>query len=184
MRKLPDEFKKLKKIKEPFKRRLYFVAILTKYLKKEKIKPIIVGGNAVEFYTLGSYATGDIDIVISVPEMVINLLLQWNFKKIGRVWVNENLDIELDIVSDILSGDISKVSEVIIDDLKVYIEGIEDIIIDRLNAALWWKSDEDKKWAIFLLKLYKEKLDKKYLQEQAKKEGLIEFLKEIENEEI
>ncbi|HQP00277.1 MAG TPA: hypothetical protein PL042_06685 [Caldisericia bacterium] len=53
---------KLKKIKEPFKNRLFFVGILTEKSKDYNIKPILVGRNAVEFYTLGSYSTEDIDI--------------------------------------------------------------------------------------------------------------------------
>ncbi|MCM8821052.1 MAG: UbiD family decarboxylase, partial [Candidatus Omnitrophica bacterium] len=63
MTKLPKEFKRLSEIDNNFKQRLYFVGILTKYLKVKKIRPIVVGGHAVEFYTLGSYTTGDIDIV-------------------------------------------------------------------------------------------------------------------------
>lgn len=63
MENLQDEFKKLRRIDNDFKRRLYFAGILTKYPGKKKIMPVIVGGHAVEFYTLGSYTTGDIDIV-------------------------------------------------------------------------------------------------------------------------
>lgn len=182
MEKLPPEFKKLKRIKEPFKKRLYFVGILTKYLKKEKIKPIVVGGNAVEFYSLGSYATGDIDLVVPLPEKVEDLLEKWNFKKIGRLYVNEDFDIEVDIVSDVLYGDTERIYEVKIDELKVYIEGVEDIIIDRLNAAFGWNSEEDKKWAEYLYKLYEDNIDKKYLKKRCKEEGIINFLKEFKNE--
>jgi hypothetical protein len=61
MKKLPVEFKRLSQIENDFKRRLYFAGVLTKYLSKKKIRPVVVGGHAVEFYTLGSYTTGDID---------------------------------------------------------------------------------------------------------------------------
>jgi hypothetical protein len=45
------------------KRRLGVVAILTEALKKYAIRPVIVGGFAVELWTMGKYATLDIDLI-------------------------------------------------------------------------------------------------------------------------
>jgi len=185
MGKVPKEFKRLGTIENDFKRRLYFVGILTRYLIKKKIRPIVVGGHAVEFYTLGAYTTADIDIVSEGQEEIEGLLRLWRFSKIGRLWVNAKYDIEIDIVSSSLKNDdYSKISEVTIDDLKVYIIGIEDLIIDRLNAFVWWKSEEDGKWAKQLLKLHGKDIDETYLLERAKKEGVVEILEKIRDEEI
>ncbi|MCK9265470.1 DUF6036 family nucleotidyltransferase [bacterium] len=184
MNNLPKELKKLDTIENDFKRRLYFTGILTKYLPDD-IKPIIVGGHAVEFYTLGSYATGDIDIVTDGQTEIENLLKLWNFQKIGRLWICQQNNIEIDIVSSKLkNGDYSKISEIIVDNLKVYIIGIEDLIIDRLNASVWWKSEEDGKWAKQLLKLHKKEIDWKYLSQRAKKEEVTQELEKIKNEKI
>ena len=90
-----EEFKILEKIENPFKRRLYFAGILTKYLSFENIKPVIVGGHAVEFYTLGSYTTGDIDIISEGYEKIEKILKQWGFKKEGRLWILPEKDIEI-----------------------------------------------------------------------------------------
>lgn len=120
--KQPAEFKRLSKIENDFKRRLYFVGILTKYLNKKGIRPIVVGGHAVEFYTLGSYTTADIDIVSEGQREIENLLRDWAFKKVGRLWVNVEYDIEVDIVSSSLKqGDYSKISEVTVEELKVLV---------------------------------------------------------------
>ena len=40
-------------ISDPFKKKLFFIGYLTELLKKEQLKPVIVGGYAVEFYTAG-----------------------------------------------------------------------------------------------------------------------------------
>ena len=93
----PPEFKRLLKISPPFKQRLYFVAILTKYLKDKRIKPIVVGGNAVEFYTLGTYASADIDLVSPGYEIIDKLLKSWGFKKLGRHWLLPEIDLEVEI---------------------------------------------------------------------------------------
>jgi len=185
MKKLPPEFKKLEKIENPFKKRLYFVGILTKYLEKEEIKPIVVGGHAVEFYTLGSYTTGDIDLVCEASEEIEKLLKNWGFEKVCRIWVSKELDIEVDIVSSSLKNcDISKISEVEIDGLKVYIIGIEDLIIDRLNAYVWWESEEDGKWAEQIAKLHWEDIDKKYIEKRAREEKILKAWEKIKNEKI
>jgi hypothetical protein len=178
--KLPVEFKKLVRIENDFKRRLYFTGILTKCLNKEKIRPVVVGGHAVEFYTLGSYTTADIDIVSEGQREIENLLKSWGFKRIDRLWVNVKYDIEVDIVSSTLKGsDYSRISEVTVEDLKVYIIGIEDLIIDRLNAFVWWKSDEDGRWAEQLIKLHRKDIDKRYLIKKAKEAGVVDALERI-----
>jgi len=185
MGKLPKEFNKLGKIENDFKRRLYFAGILTKYLAEKKIRPVVVGGHAVEFYTLGSYTTGDIDIVSEGQREIENLLFAWGFKKVDRLWIETQNGIEIDIVSSSLkSGDYSKISEITVDDMKVYIIGIEDLIIDRLNAFVWWKSEEDGKWAEQLMALHGKEIDKKYLLERANKEGVSEALEKMQDEKI
>ena len=185
MEKLPEEFKKLKKLENPFKKRLYFAGILTKYLKGKKIKPIVVGGHAVEFYTLGSYTTGDIDLVSEGYEEIKGLLENWGFKKIGRIWILPKMDIEVDVVASTLeSGDFSRVSEVDIEGLNVYLIGIEDLIIDRLNAFVWWKSEEDGRWARQIAKLHWKDIDKEYIEKRAKEEEILEVWERIKNEKV
>jgi hypothetical protein len=58
----------LSKEENLLKKSLKAVAILTELLKERGIKPILVGGRALEFYTLGGYATKDIDLVINGRE--------------------------------------------------------------------------------------------------------------------
>ena len=86
--------------------------------------------------------------------------------------------------SSLKNGDYSKISEITVDDMKVYIIGIEDLIIDRLNAFVWWKSEEDGKWAKQLMALHEKEIDKKYLLQRAKKEGVAEALEKIKDEKI
>lgn len=50
--------------KPKFEKMLQTTAILTKLFEQEKLKPIIVGGLAVEIYTRSEYTTSDIDIFL------------------------------------------------------------------------------------------------------------------------
>ena len=176
----PSEFKRLLKISPPFKQRLYFVGILTKYLKDKGIKPIVVGGNAVEFYTLGTYASSDIDLVSPGYATIDKLLKSWGFKKIGRHWLLLEIDLEVEIPASSLGEDEeSKILEVEVEGLKVYLIGIEDLIIDRLNAYVHWESIEDGEWAEQLIKVHFAKIDWSYLENHALKQETLKALKKI-----
>lgn len=174
----PEALEKVKTIENILEKRLYFVALLTKELKKKKIQPVLVGDNAVEFYTLGGYATADIDI-IAPSRPIDDVLSKWNFVKEGRYWINEELEIQIEAPSDELSGDWKKVTKVMIDNLEAFVIGIEDIIVDRLNAYVHWQSAEDKTWATELIDINKDKIDWQYLEATSRRGKTYEALKKI-----
>lgn len=180
-RKRTFDLARVKETKGPLAKRLLFVGMLTKALERKNVKPIIVGGNAVEFYTAGGYATGDIDLV-SPSEPLDEILTEWEFKKEGRHWLNEELDILVEAPTSTLAGDYEKLTEVEIEGLKVYLLGIEDIIIDRLNAFVHWKSQDDKFWAKELISLHQDEIDWSYLEKRADKEQTTKALGNIQKE--
>lgn len=169
---------RLRTIKSPLERRLYFVALLTKNLAEEGVRPILVGGNAVELYTTGGYSTADIDIVAPTSP-VDKVLKSWGFSREGRYWVNEELDIQIEAPSAMLAGDYGKVTRVKIEDLELFVIGIEDIIIDRLNAYTHWKSEEDRSWAKEMIDINGQRIDWQYLKNRSEDEGALKALEQI-----
>lgn len=173
--------KKAKKIAEPFKRRLYVLAVITKALENFNIKPVLIGGAAVEYYTFGGYATQDIDLAVENHEMLDEILIKLKFKKEGRYWYREDLDalIESPAGNLRLQGETAPLSEVRIDNLKCYIIGIEDIIIDRLNGYVHWKWKDDLRWAREIVKNHFLSINWRYLRKRAKEEKVTSALKEL-----
>lgn len=170
---------KLKTMPDNWQKRLFFAAILTKALAKEEIRPIVVGGHAVEFYTLGGYATGDLDIIVVDSEPLDKVLVAWGFQKEGRHWYSEEMDIAVESPASTLAGDAAKISEVEVEGLTVCIIGIEDIIIDRLNALVHWKSERDGEWAEEMLALHRYRIDLEYLTQKAREENTHKALQEM-----
>jgi len=181
--KMPTALQLVKETADPLTKRLLFIGLLNKELEPENIKPIIVGGNAVEFYTAGGYATYDID-VIAPSEPLDKVLKKWGFDKVGRHWISEELDIIIEAPSFALDKEeqCEKLYEVEIDNLKVYILGIEDLIIDRLNAYVHWKSQDDGIWAKELMVLHSEEIDWDYLEKRAGEEKVEAALAELKEE--
>lgn len=147
------------------KKVLKITAVITEALKSKNIKPILVGGRALEFYTLGGYATKDIDLVIRGREFAKEI-----FEKLGflrrpgeRHWYNEEIDLAVEVPDEYLAGSINKVITVEVDNMEAYIIGIEDLIIDRLLAAKFWNSIDDEDWAVRITALHFKKIDFDYL---------------------
>lgn len=169
---------KLHAAKSILERRLLFVALLTKELEPKGIRPILVGGNAVEFYTAGGYATAGIDLV-APTEPIDSVLISWGFKKDGRFWFDDALGIAVEAPGSALAGDLGHILAVDINDLTCYVIGIEDIVVDRLNAAVHWKSEDDRFWAKELLEIHQATIDWPYLERRSRAEGTEALLKRL-----
>lgn len=162
-------------------KKIAVIAVLTEVLSDLNVKPIIVGGQAVEFYTAGGYTTMDIDIICECSTAEIDKRLKpLDFKKIGKYWTIEDSDIAIEVPSGPLAGQREKVIEVEVENgFKAYIIGIEDIIIDRLNSFKYWNIEQDKEWLIGMIYVNFDDIDWEYLFKKAESEGTAEELRAI-----
>ncbi|MEN6642307.1 MAG: hypothetical protein ABFE08_07670 [Armatimonadia bacterium] len=177
MSELPLE--QLLAIQDPFERRLLFAALLQEALAARDERSAIVGGHAVEAYTLGDYTTGDVDLVVFSKSAAASILQAWGFSQQGRIYWNDELAVAIDLIGERLAGDWKRVVEMEVAGHRVIVIGPEDLIIDRLNACVHWKSQEHCDWAQQLVTRQREALDLPYLQKRATEEGLTERLEEI-----
>jgi len=58
----------------------------------------------------------------------------------------------------------------------VRVVGIEDLIIDRLSASRFWKSQRDSEQANVLFRSFRDQIDIQYLRVRAKKEKVDDIL--------
>ena len=139
-------------------------------------KPILVGGSAVEFYTLGTCKSIDIDLLAD-RESLIKVLEEMGFSKIGRHWFYTK-DIGIEIVGDSAEG--RRVNKIMHEGKLIHVVSIEDLIVDRLNACKHWKSQYDCEQAQVLFNVYSEKIDLDYLKKRMVEEDVeMELIKNI-----
>lgn len=182
MTEIGNIWQRLLTTQDSLKRRLLFIGWLTAELKAYGIEPILVGGNALQFYTLGAYATVDIDLVCPQPEQIDRLLQGKGFQQEGRHWYRPDIDIAVEIPATSLAGSYQRVETVMVEEFVVHVISKEDLIVDRLNACVHWRSKEDCRWAKELILLYQQELDWEYLEERTKAEATFEKLKELRQE--
>ncbi|MFZ3590567.1 hypothetical protein ACOI1C_15270 [Bacillus sp. DJP31] len=172
-----EELKKeLENIKDKpkFHKMIEFAALLTEYFGTKGIQPIVVGGLSVEIYTRNDYSTHDIDFVSDGWELFNELLTELGFTKTQREWYHADAELAVEVPSAHLEGSIDKVLELLLpNNRKLYVIGIEDIIIHRLEGIVgkrYPKDDEDYEWAYRMFLIHKhENIDMDYLISEAKR---------------
>lgn len=181
---IDDLLERLREVKSPLERKLFLTAMLTEALRDEGIRPIIVGGTAVEFYTLGGYSTLDLDLVCKGRERLDGFLQKLGFKRYGMHWYREDLDLAIEIPGSVLTGSEDRLTRIEIGGLAAYMIGIEDIIADRLNAYVHWKSEDDGRWAKRMMILHRDKIDWAYLEERSRGDKTHGAFKELRDEVV
>lgn len=160
---------KIKRTESPLKRQLLVAALITNLLEqKGKSAPIVIGGCALSYYTREVYFTADIDLAYADRDALDAVLKEIGFEKQGRYWVNDEMKMAVEAPASVLPNEDSPVEVVeIADSLSCRIIGIEDLIIDRLNACKYWKSEIDCEMLEIIIKRYAKELDWGYLEKKA-----------------
>jgi hypothetical protein len=176
-----DELKRtLAGVDEPLRRRLQFVALLSAAFAAHKwLPPVVVGGHAVEFYSAGGYTTADIDLA-SPSEPLDLVLSEWGFRRVGRHWLDDELALVVEApASQLGPGQRERATRVRVGEGEVLMLSVEDLIVDRLNACVHWRSEEDCEWAAVLIQTQGSRLDWAYLRGRANQEQVSQRLETL-----
>ena len=157
-------------------KKIFFMAWLGETLRGagSRALPILVGGSAVQLYTGGNYASVDMDIVLDDISTVIGILEANGFSKIGKQYYSKEYDLLVEFVSGPAPGKINRLKY---GEQFVLVTSLEEIIIDRLNAAKWWNVPKDLEWVRVMISSNNIiKLDIEYLRKRAAEEDIEDFL--------
>ena len=159
----------IQKTESPLKRQLLTVALISNLLQQRgKEGPIVIGGCALSYYSREVYHTADIDLAYADREVLDVVLKEIDFIKEGRYWINETMKMVIEVPASTLVGEDSSVEIVNFpEDLTCKIIGIEDLVIDRLNACKHWKSEIDCEMVELLISKYFYEMDWIYIEKKA-----------------
>jgi hypothetical protein len=166
-----------------FSKKIKIIAVLTSAIKENlNLTPVVVGGQAVEFYTGGGYATMDVDMVCETSTKKIGEILEkLGFYRDNKYWIldSNKLDLAVETPSGPLAGADDKLMELEIGQHTAYFIGIEDIIIDRLNAYVHWNEKWQEEWILGMMVTNYEDIDWEYLNKRAYQERVNDSLKRM-----
>jgi hypothetical protein len=177
--KTSPEYKELKQEKDLFKRRIFFIAFFAKTLQQNNVDAILVGGQAIDLYAAGTFATTDMDLVVSNKAVTEKLLNKFGFgKESNGLWFNRDLNIVIRVIADSYSGDIARVRKFRVKEYEIKVAAPEDLIANRLYSAKFWRSNIqlDLEEAVALLKIFSDSVDNAYLDALAKKNETEDYL--------
>ena len=179
--KTSPEYKDLKQEQDLFKRRIQFIAFLTEKLKEEGVDAILVGGEAIDLYTAGNFATSDIDLLVTNRAVTEKLLNKFGFgKEVNGLWFNKDLNIVIQVIPEPYSGDPARLRKFRIKDFELRVAAPEDLIANRLYSKKFRESNpqRDSEQAIALLKIFADSIDNTYLNKVAKRDNMEDVLAE------
>src|SRR5690554_5302165 len=102
----------LRSSKDDLYKKIAVISVITEALKEFSVTPVIVGGQAVEFYTSGGYSTLDIDILCELRISEINSVLKpLGFEREGKYWTYPDSNLAIEVPSGPLAGSWDKVTE-------------------------------------------------------------------------
>ena len=172
----PREFlSRLTREPNELRKKMLLLGYLSARLKRRRASVFLVGGQAVEVYTGGAFTTGDIDISTTDTRSTEALLSKLGFSKEGMVWVSTRLGLAVHLVAS-YPGRTLRTRIIEVDDYAVSVVGVEDLVVDRLAAAKFWKSERDAEQAKALLGVFRDSIDYKYLEQLAKGEMVFNLL--------
>ncbi len=146
MSKYKDLLRALCEEHDGYRRKIRFLRIVAQYFADNHLRmPVIVGGEAVEIYTQGAFTSLDIDIKSSLEGLVDCLEKELGFERMQHNFFNKNPLLAVEWQGAALEEGHeaeSRVRKLSIDGTIIGIIGLEDLIIDRLNAAKFSRHNE------------------------------------------
>jgi hypothetical protein len=159
----------------------YFGALLAREAGIDPDEMIVVGGSAIEIYTRGGCASGDIDIV-GPRRKLLPVLRSWGFEPGDmQMWSNKGWRISVDIRKELTlyNGSRERTRLITTPFGGVRIEGVEDAMVRRLVSAKHWKQPGDFGHALAVATAEKDNIDWGYAEQYARRELVEDLLTEL-----
>ena len=175
------EYREMKQEGDLFRRRIFFLGFLSSKLKEEGVDAILVGGEAIDLYTAGTFATSDIDLVVNNKGVTEKLLNKFEFARQGNdIWFNSDLNVILQVIDKDYSGDLKRLKKFRVKEYELRVAAPEDLIQNRLYSAKFWKSSarRDMEESVALLRIFEGTIDNSYLDRLAKENDIEDYLAE------
>ena len=164
-------------IEDETERLLEVAAIVSEAVAPLGIRPVVVGGLAVAYWTAGAYRTGDIDVVMPYLPEIEEQLAGLGFTRKGRFWILPDRVFLEAPGSTLATGEEAVEAELPTGGI-VRILSAEDMLVGRLHEFVATGHSDALGQALMLMEV--PELDRVRLERRTADEGLAEGLAALE----
>lgn len=165
---------------------LGLAAFLSSLFQRHDVELIVVGGAAVQYYTDAEYKTGDLDAVLrgDTKEIIEEVMSGLGFRRASlyRHFEHPAFPFVVEFPpSPVAVGSrvLSKFNLLKMGPYSVHVVRVEDILMDRIVAGVEWRDSPSLNQAKLIYLKNKDRLDRAYLTDFAKKEGYLKTLRQV-----
>jgi predicted nucleotidyltransferase len=120
-------------IEDETERMLGVVGVITEAVRDLGVRPVVVGGLAVQYWTQARYTTSDIDLLLPGRPEIDERLQALGLERRGRHWVLSGSELFIEAPGSAL-GPSERIEEVDLSDgTAVALLSLEDVLIYRLH---------------------------------------------------
>jgi predicted nucleotidyltransferase len=182
---LREHLQRAQQTAEKARRQIHFAAIVAEGLRRAGLQATLVGGAAVEFYTFGSYTTGDVDFVCSARgEEIAQALEGLGFvqEEDLRHWSHPQLPIPLEFPPGPaqIGSLFARAIQVQVEGLCLEMVALEDAILDRTIAAQEWRDAGCADQAVLMMIAHYDRIDWSLLHRRAAETGCLPTLQKLQ----
>lgn len=164
----------------PYQRVRLFAALLARQSGLGSEGLTVVGGSALEIYTLGDYASDDIDLLVEDRGSVERVLREWGFRRRGMYWRNPRFPVLVQLVGRFDSGSRERNQVVATSFGPVRLASIEDIVWKRVVEARAWNRPEALDEAMLAAQRYANRIDWRYVERKGRENGVADLIRDLE----
>ncbi len=188
---LSDKIQKLLHLavntQKKLERQLYVAAAISGSFEEKDIYAVLVGGTVVEYYTAGGYTTGDIDMVLPPLEKreIERVMQDLGFERFEdyRHWLHPRVPVPVEFPPGPLQIGhlpVQEVNEIDIEEIKLKILRVEDILLDRLIMTQEWKDLQAQAQSEMLMDAHYPEINWPYVHRKASQLGILKLLQKIQ----
>jgi predicted nucleotidyltransferase len=184
---LQDLIKKASLTQDKLDRQIYLAAAISLAFEKRGIQAVLVGGVVVEYYTAGGYTTADIDMILPPLEKheIETVMEGLGFERFEdyRHWLHPHIPIPVEFPPGPLQIGhllVQELNEIEIEEVKLKILKVEDILLDRLIMAQEWKDLQAQVQAEMLMYAHYTEIDWSYVHQKSSPLGILKLLQKIQ----
>lgn len=158
---------------------LEIAAVVAAALAPIGIRPVVVGGLAVAYWTTGAYLTADIDVVMPTMAEISDRLATLGFEREGRFWTLPGREPALEAPGSTLEFDPRGYSEVeLASGRSVLVQDVEELLLLRLDGFVATGHSDILQQCLWLVRT--PALDRERLRRRAKAQSLTAALEAVE----